>query len=117
MHASGRQRAHQGGDGDQWDFCPTLIRKFEGTGFGLGTHINMIDRTKSRRSRARARALEAKHANRSRPASLVHANRSPARQFLIYLGWLRLFRAIAFESYVLPARPGARCRSCCGQTA
>jgi len=50
--------------------------------------------------RAKANA-NASRPKRQRPPS---SDTTPARQFLICLGWLRLFQAIAFETRTLPGR-------------
>jgi len=70
--------------------CPTLVRL-----------TCMKNQFKSQHSRARTKTSGGKPTCTTRLTRLsTHDN--PAREFLISLGWLRLFQAIVFKRCVLP---------------
>jgi hypothetical protein len=75
----------------------------------LARHTFMNKPFKSRVPRLQTRALPRKHFAQIRISFEPKAYSNPAREFLICLGWLRLFRTIAFQNYMPPAhRPVSR---------
>jgi hypothetical protein len=64
----------------------------------------MTNRSKSRTSRTRTAERDAQQVQGNRRSESRLIDRSPARQFLISLAWLRLFRAIVSKPGILPHR-------------
>jgi hypothetical protein len=70
----------------------------------LNRHTSMSTQYTVRPDRRSSKVLDGVHSKASRASSATLSENNPARQFLISIGWLRLFHAIVDEDYARSAR-------------